>query len=373
MEGIEKPRRKKEQLPTELPTGSKWLSHTLDVMQSARPRHVSAYTEAKLYRQAIEELQSLDGGAAAYRHAVEQFREKKGRQPGDTQGAREALIQRFPDAAALPWTPDDHAEQDKKDWDEIAYEMTRAFGDEHNPCTPRFLERFAAEHEAAVEAIHDEADKNLFREALQDAPGYGYSDADEIGHPTQEDLNAHTEAFSKRWGSRYEEIEFDADGTDPEAAEAALATIAGHAEANQTAIKEWELLEELLKDVKPWHNFPTDRDNYVVRRTNTLLGSPIRLAPFEFTERDLTSNFTKYHAESMNCDAVLQFLDLYNIPHGKQHVLQTIEQLLEEEPGYSKVVDHLEKEGTFSSRNYEVYVRRLNQLLNEPVQLAPSS
>ena len=302
------------------PTGTRFLSPSFEVACRSLSGQ-SPFSNYKYWLQAVAELRGLKGGEQAYEEVLKSFRDENHREPGDTRALAQQFEEEFENAQTWRWTYDFHAEKYVDDIARIAYGLANKFDGENNPRTPEFIRRISKDYEKLGNTALDSYNDGLF---AREIPRETY-----VGRgPSDTDKERQNERFVEDWGKNWEDMDEEDFNNEPGAAIDALRRFPGQVEARSTAQREWSLLGPILRQVKSWHNFYSDEEEYVTRRTNMLLGSPIKLAPYQHAPEAL-AKFNPSMALNMDCDAVLGFVRLYDLYNGERKVFDVISDALE--------------------------------------------
>jgi|GEM_PF-4378969 len=351
-----------------MPAGTQWLSHTFDTV-----RHLSGsfsdYQKYSLLQQAVHELKELKGGEQAYATAIKEFEMEHGHKPGDFRAALPLLEARLKGSSLEHWTCDDRVRWEVQDWFDVVHKMTEQFSGVNNPRTPNFLRKFFAEHQSLVSRAIEKADENLFAPHLVSENPINIS-----RYYSPQDNEREHKAFEEIWGKSIDDINFDEDeDISPDASLSALRTVPRFSEAVKTARREWALLEPLLGKVRSYHKFYSDEEEYVARRTNSLLGSPIQLAPYEFTRAHLDGLLNQSVIMGIDCDALLAFVDVNRISGGSDLVRRKIRDTLENHYWVTaEEYERIDRERATYYNDPDLYIRALNERLGRPLRLKPS-
>lgn len=341
------------------PEGLKYLSHSLDTVSEV----MSVYQKIDLYKRAVEELKQLPGGMQAYEQAISEFVGEHNRMPGDMEAARRYDTEK----ASMPARPDwfDHpqflSEYIARDMESLAYHMTHFFVGDNNPRTPEYLEQYYSTQRKFSEEMGEKLDSELFTKELRPINSEVEINEDKIHAKYKAD-----------WGASWDDIDFDSHDTESGAAMSALRLFIGYDEALKNAAREWDELKPLLDNNDIWHNFDTNKENYVVRRVNTLLGSPLQLEPYRYTMQAFTRHLNSFNIYDLDIDMVLKFIKLNEIDGADEYLYQYIQALLEDDVVFPKSISikgQLHKSGINPHTNLEQYVRALNKSLDSPIRM----
>ena len=347
---------------TEMPTGSRFLSPAFETAQRSMIGR-SAYEALPYWEQAIAELRQLNGGEDAYEEVMRDFQDKNHRKLGDTNARVLQMARDFPNMETWRLTPDNHADFYVDDIRQIAYVLSRKFDGENNPRTPEFVHRISEEYKQLADKAHASFKAGHFSERLPHDVTLG------VG-PTSADQEHQQQEYIEEYGKSWDEMEENDFYERPSAVYAALRYVPGYIDAQRVARNEWDLLRPLLGQVRAWHRFDTDEDNYVMRRINTLLGQPLNLKSYEQTDKAL-GYLTPSTVLGMDCEAVLDFVRLFDIPDGEYKawgaMRDALEYYLDDIKGTVKKKVEAMKLSFYDDP--EQYVRELNSRVNYGLRL----